>query len=842
MAKNGIPNSSTPVTQHVYIQAGKPSYSATKDFFGRTVQYVPAPQKFLIPIVASKTVIHVPKGWKVEVIKNPVMYYPPMAAPQTAIPAHNGHYQTSNSHQHPQQPAEDTQHNEYNRLWQQDAPISQPNVLDTVATSLRPALQKKGFTANTVSEAKTVIQNLKNDMGLETIRHVEELVHSIKNYEQYNAFRSQHVPQASKANHHTADRTETTLKKIANEDISDDPLRDQEDWLNIAGKNIFDSEEPTESVATPAATSMEVIDDPTLAELSEITYHNDTIDIPAASGKSVSDPASILSTPPQETRDDVAVPNKTLPPKTTSTVPTDSTSKNDPTTIKTTTPAAPILKKTLVDQHADKTLSQSLSTKTKPEIPPKPEHLVGNFVKTKTTIKQTPEQTITPNNSPEAPPLPETITQPQSSALKTSTQKTHNQSNAETQPNSPSHMDNQESEQVISGISGSVTTTQDQDTAVLQTGQAKAAAPQPDSRPPVPHKSLLVKFKGFISQLFHRQSKTDADLTGIGSSTVKSPSSLASNDATDIADLTSLQEAESSLQEADYKYDDDGWDPDEFDDVDESTEISQSETSPPYENLPSLNEADNPLTMTAPATPITPSLNTDTDTTNNPGEEQGSSMSSFEASIKAAAAAREQRRALQTTEKTTNHTTAAIRKTNPPESPNEPPPLTFTETSSDSKTELQPEKNTDVGSDSTSQTGISKTDVKLSQSQEPKDSRALMLEAIREKKYNLNPVEKAVAPPNNPTDIRSTINTDITARRGSLAGNPAEEIEDLFNVGYSPDRDSKEAKELIKQVQDLIQDQSGLEPELALQAAQKIFDLDNKTVGEIEEIIDEMRG
>ena len=118
---------------------------------------------------------------------------------------------------------------------------------------------------------------------------------------------------------------------------------------------------------------------------------------------------------------------------------------------------------------------------------------------------------------------------------------------------------------------------------------------------------------------------------------------------------------------------------------------------------------------------------------------------------------------------------------------------------------------------------------------------ALSLEAIKSKQYKLKPVDETTTKPNAPTDIRSTTNTAITARRGAVDGDLSEEIEGLFDEGYYPDSDSEEAQKLIEQVKNLILNNSDLLPEQAQEAAQKIYVLDDKNSGEIENIIDEMR-
>ncbi|GFR79390.1 hypothetical protein ElyMa_000555200 [Elysia marginata] len=443
---------------------------------------------------------------------------------------------------------------------------------------------------------------------------------------------------------------------------------------------------------------------------------------------------------------------------------------------------------------------------------------------------------------------------------------------------------------------------------ILQTDQVKTTTPQSDSLTPDLPQSLLVKSKVFMSQLFKKKSKTDTDLAGIESSAVKSPSSIASSNASDIADLTSLEEESSNYtvndidsqpepidtldtSDVDSGYDEYEWDDDDDDfeewsdsnvetaspsntyenisdlnayenisrlqthehsdalvqpDVDEkaaTTESPQESSSHTYENLRILNASDaTPVIPDSVTAPKPPEVSTETDALNNPEDEQGnSSMSAFEASIKAAVEARELRQKAKKPDHTKAQNTAISGKTNSPENRNAPPLSSNTAATPAPHTEGLPEKKTDAYSEPLSQTDISEKDVTLPKTQEPKDDRALMLEAIRTKQYNLNRVDKTVAPPNTPKDIGSTTNKSITARREAFAGNLAEEIEELFDAGYYPDADSEEAKELIEEVKSLILDNSDLLPKQAQEAAQKIYGLKNKIVGEIEDIIDEMR-
>ncbi|WP_211829875.1 hypothetical protein [Kistimonas asteriae] len=924
MAKNGIPTSPIPATQHIYIQAGKPFYTATGGIFGRSVKYVPVPIQYVIPITAQNTVIHVPKGWSVQVIKNPAMYYPPMAAPQTAKPAHHGHYLPSHSPQPPQQQPGDALRNEYNRLWQQDASINQDHVLETVATCLRPSLQKKGFQANTVSEAKTVIQKLKNEMALETIRHVEDLVQNIDSHEQYSAFKSREAPQTSKAPHHTGEHKKIAPRNIETApasslresparditaddgDITDEALADESGLLTIAGRNIFDTEETTEStLPTVAASSTDVIDDPTLAEQGEIAYPNDTIEMPATGLSPVGDPTTVVPTPPPQ----------------------------EQPTQKTTIPLAPIDKETPVAPSPDKASNQPSSTKIKPEIPQKPEHLARTSVEAETTVKQPSNLSITIGKTPAASSLPETTAEPLLSTTETNTEKANNRPDADTQTSSPKPLDNRGSAQVRSGVAASANNTRHQNAAALQPADKtdssikaenqvsalqadpiKTTAPPSDSRPPLPDKSLFLKFKAFISQLFQKQSKTDTDLARIESSSVKSPSSIASSNASDIADLASLEEESSDYTVADANsqsepidtlytsdigsgYDEDEWnewddDDDDFEEWSESsvenavpsttyentnhlnsyenisklqtyenldalaqpdvdkkattTESPQESPSHAYENLRVLNEPDaTPAMPDTVAAPKPSELNTDTETLNSPRDEQGSSsMSAFEASIKAAVEAREQRQKTKTLGNAQAQNTATSGKTNPPESPNEPLPSNLTVTSPDSNTEHQPEKNTDVDSESLSQANMSKVDLTLPKAKEPKDNRALTLEAIRSQQYKLKPVGETTKQSNAPTGIQS-IHNSIVSNRGALDGGLAEKIEELFDDGYESDSKAEEAthkrEQLVGKIKRLILSQnSELPPEQVQNVAQKIYDLDNKTIGEIEDIIDEM--
>ena len=431
-------------------------------------------------------------------------------------------------------------------------------------------------------------------------------------------------------------------------------MADEPSLLTIAGRNIFDSEEPSGSVQPPVATS-------------------DTRLSPDNASKKTA-PAS-----PQE-----------------------------PTGQKNTAPLAPNGKKTPLDQHADKTLNQSSSTRTKPKIPPKPEHLVRNFAKTKTTTKQPADQNITPNKTTAASSLPETTAQSKSSTIKTNTEKANTQPTAETQNNTSNWLDNRENAQVTSDVSASADSTRHENIAALQTDQVNTATPQAGSQSQPP-KSRVAKFTAFFSQLFQRQSKTDADLASIAPSSVKSSSSIASRDTSDVADQASQQEiensqqasiADNSLDETDYDDDDYGWDPDDFDDdldddFDETPGIPQTGTSSGYENintlptyentdvltqsgvnekttateyprgisshgyenLRALNKSDSTHVMMSDTVtaPHQSEFKTGKETLNNPQDEQGnSSLSPLASSLKAALEARELSQKTNTPEKNTD--------------------------------------------------------------------------------------------------------------------------------------------------------------------------------------------
>ena len=389
MAKNGIPTSPIPATQHIYIQAGNPSCSRTGGIFGRSVKSIPAPIQYVIPITAQNTVIHVPKGWSVQVIQNPVMYYPPMAAPQAALPTHYGQYQPAYSPQKPQQSSGEILQNEYNRLWQQDASIRQDHTLETLATYLRPSLQKKGFPANTVSDAKAVIQDLAHDMALKTVRHVEYFINDVESYEQYNSFLSAHTPKASKDSAPISEPVETETKTETKTE-------------NIVPK------EPEVVVSHVQETEIEtdIIDEP-LAEVDEIAYPHTAIEVHETNVPPAISVTGKISTPSQEQPSHSALhntgANDSPLPQTARDVATAKISEDNLPKPNAATALPSSDKEAPVGQPTTKISNPSPRLSTKPIPPPKPEGLAQKAAKTTTTVKPASNQTITAGQQPATP-------------------------------------------------------------------------------------------------------------------------------------------------------------------------------------------------------------------------------------------------------------------------------------------------------------------------------------------------------------------------------------------------------------------------------------------------------